>query len=123
MFTACLLVVHFEWSGKVCFRCYTHRASLAIARADSTLVTKNLLVFFRGIYFALLIRLPEQEPLDRRSWGLCLAREWSMGTFDIVLLATFWYMLKSVPGLMQFVGYFFGFILASWAFDQYFPRD
>ena len=47
----------------------------------------------------------------------------SMATFDLVLLATFWYMLKSVPGLMQFVGYFFGFVLASWAFDQYFPRD
>ena len=46
-----------------------------------------------------------------------------MNTFDLVLLATFWYMLKSVPGLMQFVGYFFGFILASWAFDQYFPDD
>jgi hypothetical protein len=46
-----------------------------------------------------------------------------MSTFDIVLLATFWYMVKSVPGLMQFVGYFFGFVLASWAFDQYFRRD
>src|SRR5262245_51613974 len=45
-----------------------------------------------------------------------------MGTFDIVLLATFWYMLKSVPGLMQFVGYFFGFILAPWPFAHYFPR-
>jgi hypothetical protein len=46
-----------------------------------------------------------------------------MGISDIVWLATFWYMLKSVPGLMQFTGYFFGFILASWAFDQYFRRD
>jgi hypothetical protein len=46
-----------------------------------------------------------------------------MGTLDIVLLATFWYMLKSVPGLMQFFGYVFGFVLASWAFDQYFRGD
>jgi len=46
-----------------------------------------------------------------------------MGTYDIILLATFWYMLKSLPGAMPFVGYFFGFVLASWAFDQYFRRQ
>jgi hypothetical protein len=43
-----------------------------------------------------------------------------MGTSDIILLATFWYMLKTVPGLMPFVGYFFGFILALWVTDEYF---
>ena len=42
-----------------------------------------------------------------------------MGAADIVLLATFWYMLKSVPGLMPFVGYFFGFVFASWILDEY----
>lgn len=47
----------------------------------------------------------------------------AMGTYDLVLLVTFWYMLKSVPGLMPFIGYFFGFVLASWAFDQYFQHD
>jgi hypothetical protein len=43
-----------------------------------------------------------------------------MGGYDIVLLATFWYMVKSIPGLVPFVGYFFGFILASWVLDEYF---
>ncbi len=47
----------------------------------------------------------------------------AMDTYDLVLLVTFWYMLKSVPGLMPFIGYFFGFVLASWAFDQYFRHD
>ena len=56
--------------GQSCFRYYTRRPSLAIARVDSTVVAKNLLVFFRGIHFALLIRLSEREPLDTRSWGL-----------------------------------------------------
>src|SRR5262245_65660449 len=58
-----------ECSGTVCFRYYTHRPSLAIARTDSAFVAKDLLVFFRGIHFALLIRLSEREPLDTRSWG------------------------------------------------------
>jgi hypothetical protein len=46
-----------------------------------------------------------------------------MGTYEIALLATFWYALKTLPGLMQSIGYFFGFALASWVFDQYFRRD
>ena len=46
-----------------------------------------------------------------------------MGTDGVALLATFWYMLRSVPGLMPLVGYFFGLVLASWVFDQYFRRD
>jgi hypothetical protein len=29
-------------------------------------------------------------------------------------------MLKTVPGLMPLVGYFFGFILALWVTDEYF---
>jgi hypothetical protein len=41
-------------------------------------------------------------------------------TYDIVLLATFWYMMKSLPGLVPCVGYFFGFVLASWVLDEYF---
>ncbi|HXV81124.1 MAG TPA: hypothetical protein VEG60_14700 [Candidatus Binatia bacterium] len=46
-----------------------------------------------------------------------------MGVYDVALLATFWYVLKSFPGLMPFLGYFFGFALASWIFDEYFRRD
>lgn len=46
-----------------------------------------------------------------------------MGTDGVALLATFWYMLKSVPGLMSLVGYVFGFGLASWVLDEYFGRD
>lgn len=39
---------------------------------------------------------------------------------DVSALASIWYMLKAVPGLMQFVGLLFGFLFASWAFDEYF---
>lgn len=42
---------------------------------------------------------------------------------ELVLLGTFWYLLISLPGLMQSVGYLFGLLLASWAFDEYFERD
>jgi hypothetical protein len=41
----------------------------------------------------------------------------------VVLLGTLWYMLQAVPGLFQALGYLFGFLLASWAFDEYFPSD
>jgi hypothetical protein len=42
---------------------------------------------------------------------------------ELVLLGTFWYLLKSVPGLIHSVGYLFGLLLASWAFDTYFEHD
>jgi hypothetical protein len=35
-------------------------------------------------------------------------------------LATVWYMLQYVLGLSQWIGYAFGFLLASWAFDMHF---
>jgi hypothetical protein len=44
----------------------------------------------------------------------------SMGAYDIIWVATFWYLVKSIPGLVPFIGYFFGFILASWLLDEYF---
>jgi hypothetical protein len=104
---------------------FTHCPSLGIIEEILLLYLKNLLTFFHGIYFALLIRLPRARiTRSMLCEGFCDCRsESSMSTLDIVLLATFWYMVKSVPGLMQFVGYFFGFVLASWAFDQYFRRD
>ncbi len=37
----------------------------------------------------------------------------------VVLLGGFWFMVKSVPELIQYVGYLFGFLLASWALDEY----
>jgi hypothetical protein len=44
-----------------------------------------------------------------------------MGEFlSVSDLATVWYMLKAVPGLMPFIGYLFGLLVASWAFDEYF---
>ena len=42
---------------------------------------------------------------------------------ELVLLGTVWYMLKAVPGLMQTLAYLFGFLLASWSFDEYFRRE
>jgi hypothetical protein len=93
------------------------------SRRDFTPVVESLLTFFFGICFAPSSVFPKQESVDRiLRRGVRLSHE-VMGTFDLVLLLSFWYMLKSVPGLMQFVGYFFGFTLASWAFDQYFRRN
>ena len=37
-------------------------------------------------------------------------------------LATLWYMLQYVLGLPQCIGYAFGILFASWAFDEHF-RD
>jgi hypothetical protein len=49
--------------------------------------------------------------------------EWIMFISDFVLLGTLWYLLQSIPGLLQAVGYVFGLVLASWTFDQYFPSE
>jgi hypothetical protein len=46
-----------------------------------------------------------------------------MVTYDVMLLGTFWYMLKNVPELMQYVGYLFGFLLGNWAFGRYVSFD
>jgi hypothetical protein len=46
-----------------------------------------------------------------------------MVTYDVILLATFWYMLKNVPELMQYVGYLFGFLLGNWALERYLRFD
>lgn len=46
-----------------------------------------------------------------------------MVTHDVVLLGTFWYMLKSLPELMQYLGYLFGFLLGNWAFERYLRTD
>jgi hypothetical protein len=35
-------------------------------------------------------------------------------------LSTVWFVLRSVPELMQVFGYLFGFLFASWAMDEYF---
>ena len=42
---------------------------------------------------------------------------------EVALLGTLWYMLQSIPGLLQALGYVFGLMLACWTFDQYFPSD
>jgi hypothetical protein len=34
-------------------------------------------------------------------------------------LAALWYMLQYVFGLPQCIGYAFGFLLASWTFDEH----
>jgi len=39
---------------------------------------------------------------------------------DLVLLGTFWYLLQSLPVFAQSLGYAFGFVLGSWAFNRYF---
>lgn len=41
----------------------------------------------------------------------------------LALLETFWHVLQSLPGLFQSVGYVFGFLLASWTLDHYFPGN
>jgi hypothetical protein len=46
-----------------------------------------------------------------------------MFTYDVMLLGTFWYMLKNVPELMQYVAYLFGFLLGNWAFGRYVSFD
>ena len=46
-----------------------------------------------------------------------------MFIFELALLGTFWYVLQSLPGLFQSVGYVFGFLLASWTIDHYFPAN
>ena len=39
---------------------------------------------------------------------------------ELVLLGTFWYLLKSLPGLMQSVGYLFGLLLDPDAYEKVF---
>jgi hypothetical protein len=38
---------------------------------------------------------------------------------NVSALAVVWYMLKATPGVVQSLGYVFGFLLATWAFDEY----
>jgi hypothetical protein len=42
---------------------------------------------------------------------------------EFVLLAMFWYTLHSMPEVIHTVAYVFGLMLASWAFDRYFPAE
>jgi hypothetical protein len=43
-----------------------------------------------------------------------------MSTADLVVFASVWYTLRVMPGLLQFIGFIFGFLLASWFFDEHF---
>lgn len=43
-----------------------------------------------------------------------------MGPSDLVVFASVWQTLRTMPGLLQFVGFLFGFLLASWVLDEYF---
>jgi hypothetical protein len=42
---------------------------------------------------------------------------------DLALLGTLWYLMQSLSVLFQSLGYAFGFLLGSWAFNRYFPAD
>jgi hypothetical protein len=37
----------------------------------------------------------------------------------ISALSTVWYVLKSLPELMQVFGFLFGYLFAAWAIDEY----
>lgn len=44
-------------------------------------------------------------------------QEFLMG---ISALSAAWYVLRSLPELMQVFGFLFGYLFAAWAMDEYF---
>jgi hypothetical protein len=40
-----------------------------------------------------------------------------------ITAAAFWFMVKTLPGLLQYVGFVFGILSASWLFDEYFQGN
>ncbi|MGE5818851.1 MAG: hypothetical protein ACM37Z_12555 [Deltaproteobacteria bacterium] len=40
-----------------------------------------------------------------------------MVTYSVIIGAAFWFMVKNLPGLFQSVGFIFGILWASWAFE------
>ena len=86
-----------------------HRATMGVDSAGFMLPPMNFIGFLQGICFA--------PP------SLASPVKAHMVTYDVMLLGTFWYMLKNVPELMQYVGYLFGFLLGNWAFGRYVRLD
>jgi hypothetical protein len=41
-----------------------------------------------------------------------------MVTHNAIIGAAFWFMVKNLPGLLQCVGFVFGMLWASWAFER-----
>ncbi len=39
-----------------------------------------------------------------------------------IAIVAFWFMVKTLPGVLQYVGFVFGILSASWLFNEYF-RD
>jgi len=35
-------------------------------------------------------------------------------------VTAFWFMVKTLPGLLEYLGFVFGILSASWLFDEYF---
>ncbi|MGH7844487.1 MAG: hypothetical protein ACREQW_04860 [Candidatus Binatia bacterium] len=46
-----------------------------------------------------------------------------MGTSDLVLFMIGWYVVNATPGLLQGLGFVFGFLFATWAFDGHLSGD
>lgn len=46
-----------------------------------------------------------------------------MLTTSAITVAALWFMVKTLPGLLQYVGFVFGILSASWLFDAYFQGD
>lgn len=80
---------------------------MAVEWLGSRIVPTDLLLFFPA--FVLLRR--------------CVKDITQMVTRDVVLLGTFWYLLRILPELMQYVGYLFGFLLGNWAVERYLRSD
>ena len=38
-------------------------------------------------------------------------------------VAAFWFMVKTLPGLLEYLGFVLGILSASWLFDEYFQGD
>jgi hypothetical protein len=46
-----------------------------------------------------------------------------MITSYLVLLAATGYVLKTMPAVVQAVGYLFGLVLATWSVEEFFRRN
>lgn len=46
-----------------------------------------------------------------------------MLTMSAITVAALWFMVKTLPGLLQYAGFVFGILSASWLFDEYFRGE
>lgn len=42
---------------------------------------------------------------------------------SLMILGIFWYVIQTLPGLLESVGYLYGLVLASFTVDFYMQRD